>query len=136
MGGALTSNKIVCNYAECQCVATKDDPPYNLLAKSKIKIENVEANPDILAALRDRIVTLSFEKELVAQEGELCKHFSQIFEPPPHVDRLPTDPVARIQLKDQNHTIKSRNYPCPWKWKEAWHTLLLQHLDAGCIRPH
>ena len=131
----LTSNKIVCNYAERQCVATKHDPPYNLLAKNKDKVERVTANPDVLAALKDHIVSLSLEEELIAREMELRKRFSRIFEPPPHVDKLPTEPVARIQLKDQSHTIKSRNYPCPRKWKEVWHTLLQQHLDAGRIRP-
>ena len=31
--------------------------------------------------------------------------------------------------------IKTRNYPCPRKWKDAWYVLLQQHLDAGRIRP-
>ena len=44
-------------------------------------------------------------------------------------------PVARIKLKDPDSSIKTRNYPCPQKWKEAWHTLLQQHLEAGRIRP-
>jgi hypothetical protein len=76
-----------------------------------------------------------FEEELATREAELRQHFSQIFEPPPHVDELPTEPVARIKLKNPEHTIKSHNYPCPRKWKEAWHQLLQQHLDAGRIRP-
>ena len=57
------------------------------------------------------------------------------FEPLPHVNELPMEPVTRIRLKDPNHTIKSCNNPCPRKWKEAWHTLLRQHLDAGQIHP-
>ena len=43
--------------------------------------------------------------------------------------------MARIKLKDQNHCIKTQNYPCPRKWKEAWHTLLQQHLETGWIHP-
>ena len=31
--------------------------------------------------------------------------------------------------------LKSQNYPCPRKWKEAWHELLKQHIEAGRIRP-
>jgi hypothetical protein len=54
-----------------------------------------------------------------------------------HQFELPTEPVAWIRLKDPESTIKTRNYPCPrtGKWKEAWHTLLQQHFDAGRIRP-
>ena len=112
----LTVNKIVCNYANRLCMATELNPPYNLLAKAnKVKPALCinEDSPDILAALKDRITTLSFEGELAAREAEIRQRFARIFEPPPHVDRLPMEPVARIVLKDQNHTIKSRNYPCP-----------------------
>jgi hypothetical protein len=134
----LISNNIVCDYAECTCTATKTNPPYNLLTKSpkpKAPLFIKTNAPDILAALRECITTLSFKEELADREADLRSHFSRIFEPPPHVDELPTDPVARIKLKDPNHTIKSRNYACPHKWKEAWHTLLQQHLKAGRIRP-
>ena len=133
----LTVNKIVCNYAACQCMATGHNSPYNLLAKTtkSMPLSTNTNMPDILAALKERIITLSFEEELAAREAELRARFARIFEPPPHVNKLPKEPVARIILKDPNHLIKSRNYPCPQKWKEAWHTLLQQHLDAGRIRP-
>jgi hypothetical protein len=134
----LCTNKIVCNYTERTCTATSNEPPYDLLTKTRKEKRPIEIDssaPDILAALKERIVTLSFEEELATREAELRQRFSQIFEPPPHVDELPTEPVARIKLKNPEHTIKSRNYPCPRKWKEAWHQLLQQHLDAGRIRP-
>jgi hypothetical protein len=51
-------------------------------------------SPDILAALKEQIETLSFEEELATREADLRKRFSQIFEPPPHVDELPSQPVA------------------------------------------
>jgi hypothetical protein len=112
----LCTNKIVCNYAERTCTATNNEPPHNLLGKiqkdnTQIKIDRT--TPDILAALKEQIITLSFEEELVTREAELRQHFSQIFEPPPHVNKLPTDPVARIKLKNPDQTIKSCNYPCP-----------------------
>jgi hypothetical protein len=134
----LTSNNIVCDYAERTCTATKTNPPYNLLTKSpkpKAPLFIKTNAPDILAALREHITTLLFEEELADCEADLRSRFSRTFEPPLHIDELPTDPVARIKLKDPNHTIKSRNYACPRKWKEAWHTLLQQHLEAGRIRP-
>ena len=31
--------------------------------------------------------------------------------------------------------LKSRNYPCPCKWKDAWHELLRQHIEARRIQP-
>ena len=134
----LTVNKIVCNYAVRQCMATENEPPYNLLSKNKSQIAlSINMNTlDILAALKERIITLSFEEELTAREAEIRTHFARVFEPPPHVDKLPNEPVARIILKDKNLSIKSRNYPCPRKWKESWHTLLQQHLDADVSTPH
>ena len=133
----LYMNKIVCDYASRSCRVTTTSPPYDLMAKlAKQVVPALETIlPDVLAALKDRIVSLSFEEELEARESELRKQFSRIFEPPPHVRELPHEPVARIQLKDPKHCIKSRNYPCPRKWKDAWHTLLQQHLEAGRIRP-
>ena len=68
-------------------------------------------------------------------ELNLRKSFSKVFEPIPHVDELPLEPLARITLKDAEQMIKTRNYPCPRKWKDAWYVLLQQHLDAGRIRP-
>ena len=134
----LCTNKIVCNYAERSCLVTTMSPPYNLMMKpaKRQTIPGLETVlPDVLAALKERIASLSFEEELETRETEIRSQFARIFEPPPHVQELPQQPVARILLKDPNHHIKSRNYPCPRKWKDAWHTLLQQHLDAGRIRP-
>ena len=61
----------------------------------------------------------------------LRKMFSNVFQPIPYVDELPLEPLAWITLKDAEKIIKTRNYACPWKWKDAWYTLLQQHLDAG-----
>lgn len=128
----LTLNNIVCDYAACMCTATNNKPTYNLLNENrKAKVPIKTSKSDILAALQENITTLSFEGELAEHKTTLRSKFSCIFEPPPHVDELPTEPVARIKLKDPNHVIKSRNYTCPHKWKESWHTLLQQHLKAG-----
>ena len=129
----LYMNKVVCDYASQSCLVTTTSPPYDLMAKqTKPAVPTLETSlPDVLAALKDHIMSLSFEEELEAHELKLWNQFSQIFEPPSHVQELPKEPVARIQLKDPNHCIKSWNYPSPQKWKDAWHTLLQQHLDAG-----
>ena len=134
----LTTNRITCNYADRTCLINTMTPPYNLLASPQIKEPPPQLNtelPDLLATLKERATTLSIEDELSSRDMELRARIARIFEPPPHVDELPYDPVVRIILKDPNQQIKSRNYPCPRKWKEAWHTLLQQHLEAGRIRP-
>jgi hypothetical protein len=68
-------------------------------------------------------------------EVSLRTEFKHIFEPIPHVDKLPTDVIARIKLKDSSKTITTRSYASPKKYKEAWLILIHRHLDAGRIRP-
>jgi hypothetical protein len=61
--------------------------------------------------------------------------FKDVFEPIPHVEKLPKDIQACINLKDASKTIATRTYTCPCKFREAWKTLIQQHLNAGRIRP-
>ena len=105
----LVTNKVICNYVERTCIATENIPQYNLLLKTKTmpRLHINADTPDILATLKEQIITLSLEEELAAQKTEICTHFAHIFEATPHVDELPIEPVARIRLKDQNHVIKS-----------------------------
>jgi hypothetical protein len=132
----LCNNEICSDYTKRTCVVTSVTPPYDLLAtKSLCKHLPTQKTPDVLAAICKRISSLSLEALLAERENEFCTKFAQVFKPLPHVDELPLELCAHIHLKDSNTTIKSRNYPCPRKWKEAWHTLLQQHLDAGRIRP-
>ena len=90
---------------------------------------------DILAAITEQLQTLSKDKELAMHEAELHSQFATVFEPPPHANDLPRQPLAHITLKDANKMIQTWNYLCPQKWKEAWHMLLQQHLDVGRIHP-
>ena len=134
----LCTNHIACNYAERTCMITMMIPPYNLLEKlpKEMKAPALDTMlPDLLASLKQHATSATIEDELAWRDSELQTKFAQIFELPPHVDKLLEQPVARIRLKDQNHCIKTWNYPCPWKWKEAWHTLLQQHLEMGRIHP-
>jgi hypothetical protein len=109
-------------------------PFFDLLQKHIKKTNIIEHNrPDIIAAITNRIHTLSMDDEMAARETDLRTKFVQVFEPPPHADELPKEPLAHITLKDANKMIATQNYPCPRKWKDAWHTLLQQHLDAGRI---
>lgn len=134
----LCTNRITCNYAERSCLVTTISLPYDLMTVTAKQLELPPLEtvlPDVLMSLLEHVKLLSFEEELQTHETKLQAHFACIFKPPPHVRELPEEPVARIKLKDPNHCIKSCNYLCPCKWKEAWHTLLQQHLEAGRIRP-
>ena len=86
---------------------------------------------DHLKAVRNRICSVINEEILKRKQDKLMKEFYTVFEPIPHFDKLPTDVEAEIKLIDPNKTIKSRNYPCPRKYKDAWHKvddIYFQHL--------
>jgi hypothetical protein len=57
--------------------------------------------------------------------------FAQI----PHIDDLPTDVYCCIKLKDEMKTVMTKTYSTPREYKDAWDTLIQQHLNAGRIRP-
>jgi len=58
-----------------------------------------------------------------------------VFDPLPHYDDLSDEIHCRVILKDVSKTITTRSYSCPRKYRDAWKTLIQQHLDAGRIRP-
>ena len=89
---------------------------------------------DKLKAVKNSICSLINSEILKRKEEKIMAKFSKVFEPIPHYDKLPTDIEAEIKLIDPNKPIKSRNYPCPRKYKDAWHTLIQQHLKNGVIQ--
>jgi hypothetical protein len=68
-------------------------------------------------------------------EKDFLSEFKDVFEPLPHVNKLPRNVTAQIKLKNAEQMIKTHTYACPRKFCEAWQTLIQQHLDAGCICP-
>ena len=88
-----------------------------------------------IGAVRSRIEVLAHTEHLKQLGVELKNEFSDVFEPLPHVNRLSTEIFCKIELKDCTKKIESRTYGCPRKYREAWKTLIQQHLDAGQIRP-
>ncbi|KAF7785204.1 hypothetical protein Agabi119p4_1369 [Agaricus bisporus var. burnettii] len=81
-----------------------------------------------------QIESIETSVTLETERNNLLQEFSSVFESIPHVDDLPTDVYAEIKLKDANVTIQTRTYSCPRKYRQAWRTLIQQHLDAGRIR--
>jgi hypothetical protein len=49
--------------------------------------------------------------------------------------QLPTDDLCRIPLIDATKSIESCSYALPRKYREAWSTIINDHLAAGWIRP-
>jgi hypothetical protein len=87
----------------------------------------------IAALIRERIESLASREELEKEERDIKREFKDVFEPIPHVDELPGDVRASINLKDATKTIATRTYACPRKFREAWKILIQQHLDTGRI---
>jgi hypothetical protein len=94
----------------------------------------------VVTLLRRRIDTLAFieanKKHLDRLDKEMRRKYEDRFpDDIPHIDQLPTDVVHRITLKDPNKIIQCRRYNTPRKYREAWTTLLNQHIAAGRLRP-
>jgi hypothetical protein len=58
---------------------------------------------DVVASIHDAIESIAFKDRLRKKAEKVKKDFREIFEPIPHIDRLPMDYVARIKLKDGNY---------------------------------
>ena len=71
--------------------------------------------PNYITLIMHHIKTLKIEASMEKLEMNLQKSFSKVFEPIPHVDELPLQPLTHITPKDVEKTIKTRNYPCPQK---------------------
>ena len=104
------------------------------LSDNIVTFEDVKA-VDVVGAVRARIEQLASQETLLRKDTQLRTEYSQIFEPIPHIDELPSDVFAEIHIKDPEKTIRNRSYPSPRKYQEAWHILIQQHLEAGRIRP-
>ena len=54
-----------------------------------------------------QIKTLEIEASMNSMDINMRKMFSKVFEPIPHIDDLPLEPVARITLEDAEKMIKT-----------------------------
>lgn len=90
---------------------------------------------DVAGMIKDRVESLCFQQKVGKMEKQMLTEFADVFQPLPHVEKLPQSVTARIQLKNAEQTIKMHTYACPQKFRDAWKTLIQEHLDAGRIRP-
>ncbi|EDR06062.1 uncharacterized protein LACBIDRAFT_329149 [Laccaria bicolor S238N-H82] len=121
----LERNFIVTDHAARTCIDKRNS--YDLLNPPDIvpppppkpRLQHVK-DFDVAGAVRDRIDVLVAQEQLATRETALKTEYKEIFEPIPHADELPRDIVAEIQIKNAEKTIKSRSYPSPRKYKQAW----------------
>ena len=107
---------------------------HNCLRHTQYRFESIKP-VNVVAAIRQRIEVLAAQKELEKLGIRIKYEFKDIFSEIPHMNKLPTDIFCRIKLKDASKTVQTRTYSTPRKYREAWPTLIQQHLDAGRIHP-
>ena len=106
------------------------------LACQKCYRTPVRVNPiNIIMAVWQIIENLAAKVLLEKMGTKIVKEFKDIFEPIPHVNKLLTDIYCNIELKDVTQKITSRSYSTPRKYREAWKTLINQHIHMGCLQP-
>jgi hypothetical protein len=90
---------------------------------------------NMVATIRKCIESLAAQEKLRSLGKQMVAEFADVFTPIPHLNELPMDVYCCIKLKDPSKTIATRLYSTPRKYREAWQTLIQQHLDAGHIHP-
>ena len=87
---------------------------------------------DIVAAVQHRIEQLVAIDDLQCRDAAMKKEFEDCFplDIPP-IEHLLDDVIFRVHPKDAKKIIQRHSYDCPKKYREAWKTLLQQHIDAG-----
>jgi hypothetical protein len=90
---------------------------------------------NVVASIRQRIKVVAAQEKLTALGKKVIEIFADIFAPIPHLEELPTDVYCQIHLKDASQSIHTHSYSTPRKYRDAWKTLIQQHLDAGRIQP-
>ena len=145
----LSHNNIVTDHALRSCIDKKNGynllhpdvvtPPIKTLCEDRRRLVDstleIPKEFNFVGAIKKRIETLALLDTLRTEEKKLKEDFHDLFKPIPHVNRLPTDCLAEIHLKDPTLRVKGRSYPCPRKYRESWQILIKQHLDAGRIQP-
>ena len=85
--------------------------------------------------VKTQIVTLTCKDKLCNLNAEFKEMFHNRFDEIPHTNRLPTTVYHRLPMKDTQARITCQGYSTPRKYKDAWDTLIKEHLDTGRIQP-
>jgi hypothetical protein len=90
---------------------------------------------DMVAAIWVHVETLAAQEQPSRLSDTVKTKYLEVFDPILDIEDLPMDVYCLIKLKDASKTFTTCMYSSPCKYKEAWATLIEQHLDAGCICP-
>lgn len=90
---------------------------------------------NVVAAIWQHIEQLAAEDTLSKFDVEMKRQFKDVFELVVNVQDLLRDILTKIQLKKADYCIKTWSYQCLHKYREAWKTLIQDHLEAGHICP-
>ena len=90
---------------------------------------------NVIMAIKHTIEVLASKEKLQQHEEKIKDEFKEIFAPIPHISLLPTENMARIQVKNAYQEIANRNYSCLQQYREAFLELIQQWLDSGFIQP-
>ncbi|KAJ2913109.1 hypothetical protein MD484_g7300, partial [Candolleomyces efflorescens] len=88
-----------------------------------------------IASLIDRIKAGLFDFSREDIDKFIREEYGDVFGAIPPVSELPTDDLCHIPLIDATKCIESRSYASPRKYRDAWATIINDHLTAGQIRP-
>lgn len=84
----------------------------------------------MIAAICEWVEILADKAKLIEWSDKLHKEFKDVFDPLPHYNDLSDEIHCKINLKDVLKTIKTCSYSYLGKYRDAWKTLIQQHLDA------
>jgi hypothetical protein len=154
-GPFLSHNCLLIDHELCTCIDKVSNfdlfnPPMHtkhvlreldaVLSQRQQLNDECDTTPFVATAVRRRIDSLAFieanKTQLDRLDAEMRRKYNDRFPTDiPHIDQLPTEIVHRIRLKDPNKIIQCRWYNTPRKYREAWETLLNEHVAAGRLRP-
>ena len=123
---------------ECQKVMITELKEKCAECLTKINKENLFEIPkpiNVITAIKHTIEALASKEKLQQYEEKIKDVFKEIFALIPHISLLPTENMARIQVKNAYQKIANRNYSCLQQYQEAFLELIQQWLDSGFIQP-
>ena len=94
-----------------------------------------DSRVDPIREVKTKIRSVAAADELLSLHTEFMKEYAHLFKPVPHTSALPSDVYCTIELVDPSKKMTCRTYTCPRKFREAWKTVIDQHLANGKIRP-
>ena len=114
-----------------------NSPAFLALSKrADLEGNTPETKPEQFCLMvKTQTVILAHKEKLHDLDAEFKKMFCNHFEEILHMNHLPTRVYHRLSIKDVQAQISCQSYSTPRKYKDAWDTLIKEHLNAGRIRP-